>query len=63
VEVGDCWTYALEAILKCYYLFPSLKLMFMFYAITAMVLESTITTRLRGKLMCMCRIINGKIDS
>ena len=37
--------------------------MFMFYAITAMVLESAITTSLRGKLMCMCGKMNGKIDS
>jgi hypothetical protein len=35
----------------------------MFYAITAMFLESTITTRLGGKLMCTCGIINGKICS
>ena len=38
-------------------------IMFIFRAITAMVLESTITTRLGGKLICTCGIINGKIDS
>ena len=35
----------------------------MFHAITAMVLESTITTRLGGKLMCTCGILNGKMYS
>ena len=34
--------------------------MFIFRAITAMVLESAITTRLEGRLICMCGIINGK---
>jgi len=36
---------------------------FMFHAITAMVLESTITTRLGGRLICTCGIINGKMYS
>ena len=35
--------------------------MFMIHAITAMILESTISTRLGGKLMCTCGTINGKI--
>jgi hypothetical protein len=34
--------------------------MFIFCAITAKVLEFAITTRLGGKLICMCGIINGK---
>jgi hypothetical protein len=37
--------------------------MFMFHAITAMILESAISTRLGGKLMCTCGIINSKIYS
>ena len=35
-------------------------IMFMFHAITAMILESAISTRLGGRLICMCGIINGK---
>ena len=35
-------------------------IMFMFHAITAMILESTISTRLGGRLKCTCGIINGK---
>lgn len=38
-------------------------IMFMFHAITAMVLESAITTRLGGRLICTCGIINGKMYS
>jgi hypothetical protein len=38
-------------------------IMFMFHAKTAMVLESTITTRLGGRLICMGGIINGKMYS
>jgi hypothetical protein len=38
-------------------------IMFIFRAITAMVLESAIITRLGGKLICMCGIINGKMYS
>ena len=36
-------------------------IMFMFHAITAMVLESAITTRLGGRLICTCGIINDKL--
>ena len=35
-------------------------IMFMFHAITAMILESVISTRLGGRLICTCGIINGK---
>ena len=35
--------------------------MLIFYAITAMALEHAKTKRFRGKLVCTCRIINGKI--
>ena len=35
-------------------------IMFMFHAITAMVLESAITTRLGARLICTCGIINDK---
>ena len=35
-------------------------IMFMFRAITAMILESAISTRLGGGLICTCGIINGK---
>ena len=38
-------------------------IMFMFHAITAMVLESAIITRLGGRLICTCGIINGKMYS
>ena len=38
-------------------------IMFVFHAITAMVLESAITTRLGGRLICTCGIINGKMYS
>jgi len=38
-------------------------IMFMFHAITAMVLESAITTRLEERLICTCGIINGKMYS
>ena len=38
-------------------------IMFMFHAITAMVLESAITMRLGGRLICTCGIINGKMYS
>ena len=38
-------------------------IMFMFHAITAMILESANKTRLGGKLMCTCGIINGKMYS
>ena len=34
--------------------------MFMIHAITAMILESAISTRPGGKLICTCGIINGK---
>ena len=37
--------------------------MFMFHAITAMVLESAISTSLGGRLKCTCGIINGKMYS
>jgi len=35
-------------------------IMFMFHAITAMILESAISTRLGGRLICTCGIINDK---
>ena len=38
-------------------------IMFMFHAITAMVLESALTTRLGGRLIFTCGIINGKMYS
>jgi hypothetical protein len=37
--------------------------MFIFRAINAMVVESIITTRLGGKLIGTCGIINGKMYS
>ena len=38
-------------------------IMFMFHAITSMILESAISTRLEGRLICMCGIINDKLYS
>jgi hypothetical protein len=57
-----CRRYALEAIIKLLFI-SMFIIMFMFHAITAMVLESTITTRLGGRLICTCGIINDKMYS
>ena len=54
-----CRRYALEAIINDI-IYLRVHIMFMFHAITAMILESAISTRLRGRLICTCGIINGK---
>jgi len=60
--VGVCRRYALEAIINVI-IISLFIIMFMFHAITAMVLESAINTRLGGRLICTCGIINGKMYS
>ena len=62
VQVGVCRRYALEAIISVI-IYLLLVVKFIFRAITAMVLESAITTRLEGRLICTCGIINGKMYS
>jgi hypothetical protein len=59
VDEQLCWKYALEPIIK-YYLFSTLLLIFVFYAIIFVVVEYVKAKRLRGKLICTCRVINNK---
>src|SRR3954468_3623621 len=60
VQVGDCWNYALEAIIKCIIIIPGSLLMFicMCYNCNGLCggLPSSMLTAFGGKLICRCGV-------
>src|ERR1043165_7285826 len=60
VQVGDCWNYALEAIINCIIIILGLLLMFIFLCYNCNVLcgglPSSMLTASGGKPVCRCGV-------